>query len=276
MAGQLSYAIMQAIAVHNGEGRHIIFLKSTKVFIQIYVAACVSYSFTVMMTKISVLLYYNRIFPIRWLRTTSFIVGGVVIAYDLAVVFIAALECIPLSSMWTGKPGRCIDTKGPFTALAIINVLTDVAILALPVKPVLNLNMRLGRKIQVLSIFLLGGVVCVFGILRAHALATVSDVDISWNATYSGVWSYIEISVGIVAACLPTLGPLFHKPKTRNPADYYIGLKSWKYTMNASTVSKDAPQDGIRLTYDITCEESPSDPVHNQSRSTSAPHGLPC
>lgn len=42
--------------------------------------------------------------------------------------------------------------------LSIINVITDVAILALPVMPVLSLNMKLKRKIQVLGIFLTGGV----------------------------------------------------------------------------------------------------------------------
>lgn len=43
------------------------------------------------------------------------------------------------------------------TCCRIVNVVTDFAILALPIQPVLGLKMRTRRKIQVLSIFLLGG-----------------------------------------------------------------------------------------------------------------------
>lgn len=68
-----------------------------------------------MLTKISILLYYHRLFQSV---TLSWVIGAVVVAYNLAVIFVAAFECIPLSSMWTGQPGKCIATKVPFTILA--------------------------------------------------------------------------------------------------------------------------------------------------------------
>lgn len=46
-----------------------------------------------------------------------------------------------------------------FKALnSVVNVVTDVAILALPIKPVMGLNMRTKRKLQVLCVFLSGAV----------------------------------------------------------------------------------------------------------------------
>lgn len=38
-----------------------------------------------------------------------------------------------------------------------MNVITDFAILCLPIQPVLSLNMKLRNKIQVLGIFMTGG-----------------------------------------------------------------------------------------------------------------------
>ncbi|KAJ5116612.1 hypothetical protein N7456_000960 [Penicillium angulare] len=212
MLGVLAYSIGIYISVWNGEGLHIIFVKNEKIFIQVMVCAIVFYAWAVMFTKVSILLYYRRIFSkVVWLNWASMIMGAIVIAYNVALIFVAAFQCVPLSSLWTGKPGTCIDTTPPYVALAIINVITDVAILALPIYPVLKLNMKMKRKIQVLGIFLTGGVtsVCVFGIVRCDALSTMATEDPSWNDCFSGIWSFVEASVGIVAACLPTLGPLF-------------------------------------------------------------------
>lgn len=64
------------------------------------------------------------------------------------------------------------------------------------------------------------------------------------NAVYSGIWSYTEISVGIVAACMPTLRPLF---KSRNTDSKYVGdsnygsgmyFARWKSSLGRSLASK--------------------------------------
>ena len=54
------------------------------------------------------------------LRKLSYAIAIIVIAYSLALILVAALECIPLSKAWTGGPGACIDTLPPYTALAYV------------------------------------------------------------------------------------------------------------------------------------------------------------
>ncbi|KAL4877583.1 hypothetical protein BJY04DRAFT_221955 [Aspergillus karnatakaensis] len=211
VAFQLSYDILAVINIVNGGGLHIIFVKNMQLFGEGYVAASICYAITIMLTKVSILAFYYRIFPLRWLLHTSYAVGAVVVAYNFAIVLVVSFECIPLSSLWTGKPGTCIDTSTPFTILAVVNILTDVAILALPVKPVLGLQMKPKRKLQVLSIFLLGGTVCAFSTVRAVVMSKTEPGDPSYNGTPSAIWSLVECSVGIAAACLPTLSPLFKK-----------------------------------------------------------------
>ncbi|KAB8259684.1 hypothetical protein BDV32DRAFT_123937 [Aspergillus pseudonomiae] len=250
LMGQLSYAVLMFMSVINGEGQHIIFVKNQKLFVQEYVAAIISYSITVMLTKISILFLYHRFFPMKWLLLIAYVVGAIVVAYNLAVIFVAAFQCIPLSALWTGQSEKCINTAPPFTALAIVNVVTDIAILAIPVTPVLGLHMNTSRKVQVLTIFLLGGIVCIFGIIRTVAISNMKPVDPSYNAVNSGLWSYIEISVGILAACLPTLAPLF-KHRRQNQlgnGTYASGSGSsrrWKLGRKWST---ERLQDDVLLT----------------------------
>ncbi|KAL4939926.1 hypothetical protein BDV06DRAFT_224589 [Aspergillus oleicola] len=156
MAGEITYAVVFSRAVDNGQGRHIVFIKDMY-HLQGFVIAIVSYSYTVMFTKISILIFYCRLFRLRWMVICSWVVAAIVIMYNMTVILIAGLQCIPLSDLWTGGPS-CINTEPSFTGLAVVNIITDVAILALPIKPVLSLNMKTSRKVQVLGIFLLGGV----------------------------------------------------------------------------------------------------------------------
>jgi hypothetical protein len=99
--------------------------------------------------------------------------------YNLAVILIAGLQCIPSRICGTGvrrvsirsllgldfrkfliypSTVRIIRGSPDSLSLRIVNVVTDVAILALSVKPVLGLHLKLSRKLQVLGMFLTGGV----------------------------------------------------------------------------------------------------------------------
>lgn len=59
---------------------------------------------------------------------------------------------------------------------------------------------------------------CVASIIRVPYIARTSLIDPSWSDTYGAIWSVVELTIGIVSACLPTLRPLyvhvFHRPVT--------------------------------------------------------------
>ncbi|KAK9777710.1 putative Integral membrane protein [Seiridium cardinale] len=207
-----TYVILAWLTVSFGEGKHIIFITNVAGFVRGYVAAIVVYAICVVLTKLSILCLYCRIFfPVKSLFYISWGFGIFILAYNLALIFVTAFECIPLSSIWTGAPGKCIETLPPFTTLGIINVVTDVGILALPVRHIMQLRLNITQRIQVCGMFLLCGLACVFGIIRVVALARAPPGDPSYNQVWSGIWSFCEIAIGIVAACLPTLAVLVTK-----------------------------------------------------------------
>ncbi|ETS85552.1 hypothetical protein PFICI_03577 [Pestalotiopsis fici W106-1] len=112
------FAIVGWISTTFGEGRHIIFVTNAAGVVQVYVVAIVAYAICVVLTKVSILCFYCRIFfPIRHLPLVSWIFGIFIAAYNLALIFVTVFQCVPLSSMWAGAPGKCFDTLPPFTAL---------------------------------------------------------------------------------------------------------------------------------------------------------------
>ena len=68
--------------------------------------------------------------------------------------------------------------------------------------------------------------VCIASIIRVPFIAHISLVDQTWSDIDGFIWSLVELSLGIVSACLPTLRPLFiyvfhggypAAPKCQNP-----------------------------------------------------------
>ncbi|KAK0376062.1 hypothetical protein CLIM01_06585 [Colletotrichum limetticola] len=180
----------------------------------IYGTACAA-------TKISILLFYQRIFLLSTASSSSFkfsLIAGYVlsIAYPIIIWTTMANACRPLSFYWNqfvGEQGRCIDINSFYLALAIINMVNDIIVLLIPIPQILKLQMSGRKKAAVCSIMLLGSLppssVCVASIVRITHLSTFSRaLDITWQMGPVFIWSAIEPSIAIVSACLPHLAPL--------------------------------------------------------------------
>lgn len=51
---------------------------------------------------------------------------------------------------------------------------------------------------------------CIISVYRITTLKAAADsTDPTWENTNAAVWSILEVTIGILAACLPTLKPLF-------------------------------------------------------------------
>ncbi|KAK7458278.1 hypothetical protein CaCOL14_006716 [Colletotrichum acutatum] len=176
----------------------------------IYGTACAA-------TKISILLFYQRIFLLSTASSTSFkfsLIAGYVLSAAYPIIIWATMvnACRPLSFYWNqfvGENGTCIDINTFYLALAIINMVNDIIVLLIPIPQILKLQMSGRKKAAVCSIMLLGSFVCVASIVRITYLSTFSRaLDITWQMGPVFIWSAIEPSIAIVSACLPHLAPL--------------------------------------------------------------------
>ncbi|KGO73924.1 hypothetical protein PITC_016800 [Penicillium italicum] len=220
------------------------------------------YSTTVTLTKTSIVIFYHRIFNLRW---SLYFAISIIIAYFVAVITTIAAACRPTSYFWdqyidpTAK-GTCIDVPNFFFVSGIVAVLIDVMILCVPVPVIWKLQMPKSQRVAVTSILLLGGFVCIVGIVRVVFLYKhTQSKDPSWTIAPVFMWSCVEPFIGIVCACLPTFSSLFRrwwavlgfKKSSKKQEDYYDagGSQTRRSKQQASEDEEDGPQgDEVQLT----------------------------
>ncbi|BCS27547.1 uncharacterized protein APUU_60595S [Aspergillus puulaauensis] len=205
----MSFFIVEAL---NGMGMHrvdipeSILLKQMKAFwitIPFYNAA-------LLCAKASILMQYFRVFPSKRMRHICWIMIALLATYGTWAVLSAFLNCVPVTRFWDPTvAGTCLSSKGLWFSNASMHIATDLAILVIPIPALAALELPKKQKVALISIFALGGFVCVTSVCRLVALKKISD---SSDPTYDNVgaasWSAIECNVGIICACLPTLRPL--------------------------------------------------------------------
>ena len=78
-------------------------------------------------------------------------------AWCISIIMVSVFQCIPMQKIWNPTlEGHCINLKASFIGNAIPNILTDVAILALPMQQVWGLHTSVMQKTHISFVFLLG------------------------------------------------------------------------------------------------------------------------
>lgn len=107
--------------------------------------------------KLSVLLFYRRIFSAPAFRIPVWVVGSLVTAWGTAFFFANLFQCTPISGVWElTAQRRCVNSKHLVNAYQGLNLMTDVMILIMPWPMIWGLQLQTRRKAQVGGIFLLG------------------------------------------------------------------------------------------------------------------------
>ena len=107
---------------------------------------------------------YDSIFPNRNTPNQRIYIYGKhilrVFAASQCVTFVVVtlLECLPFPKLWDPTiPGHCLDYKASNFVASSLNVFTDVAILSLPLQPIMKLKLSRRRQLMIYGNFLLGG-----------------------------------------------------------------------------------------------------------------------
>lgn len=81
---------------------------------------------------------------------------SVFLFYLMDIIF-QICQCIPREKIWNPlMEGHCFEQSAIYDATGIFNVISDLAILIVPIIPICKLQMPLRRKILVSSIFAAG------------------------------------------------------------------------------------------------------------------------
>ncbi|KAI1779826.1 hypothetical protein F4818DRAFT_437127 [Hypoxylon cercidicola] len=166
------------------------------------------------LVRLSIVLFHFRVFghiqlARRLIRYTFILITACGLAFDFAIIF----GCTPISYFWTSWDGQhmghCIDINAVFWSGAIVVIAIDIWILLMPLRFIMRLQLSLRKKILAAIMFTFGISVIIVSLYR---LGTINHFTLSQNPTADfvdvGIWSSLELYVGIICACLPNFHSL--------------------------------------------------------------------
>ncbi|KAL7267960.1 hypothetical protein RUND412_009435 [Rhizina undulata] len=171
------------------------------------------YNPALMATKTSILVFYLSLFEgYRLLRLGTLVTLVVINTAGFILTMLVLFQCNPISAAFKAAlppTVQCLNTISLLYASAPINVITDLAILFMPMPVLTSLRLPKKQKIILIFVFGLGGFVSIVGIVRIYYFqkaATSNQFD--WDGSISFMWASIEVDAGIICASIPMLKPL--------------------------------------------------------------------
>lgn len=182
--------------------------------------------------RLTFVFLYRRIFRGKWFSIINWTLFGIIIAWMITFVFATLFQCgTHFWAFWGSQLDFATYCPTDFevnAGLSMSDVIIDIFILILPVKPVLDLNMQAHRKFLVLIVFALGIFSVAAGMTRMVLLMEVLYYNYGSNDKLFGLagtsdplgivgtalwWSYIEIGVGCLVSNMPAVIGFFKGSK---------------------------------------------------------------
>ncbi|RDW85846.1 hypothetical protein BP5796_04171 [Coleophoma crateriformis] len=170
-------------------------------------AAWYSYTALIWCMKGQMLFFFHRLTMGLWQqRIVKWLGLGCGISY-LAVVLTITFGCFPTYKNWQVAPDpglQCTLKLQNFLVTVVLNVLTDAAILAIPVPLLWKLKVDLRRKLVIFLLLSSGLFVITAAIIRVVLTLGAHPSALNINR-----WGVRETIVGIITINIPILRPLF-------------------------------------------------------------------
>ncbi|KAK0612443.1 hypothetical protein B0T17DRAFT_648599 [Bombardia bombarda] len=132
-------------------------LPNLKVILQMLVAYELIFSVAISTIKLSVMMFYLRVFVNQGLRLAVKLVMAFVGLWSLGNILQVFLICRPFAATYDPLvKGECGNQVASFIAIGAFNVVTDVLILTLPIRTVWGLSMSVPAKVGLTGVFLIG------------------------------------------------------------------------------------------------------------------------
>lgn len=130
------------------------------IYDQYFWLSSVIYGPVILSIKLSILLLYRRLLVIMRYSLLWFLVNGLgafCILYYLINTFVRIFACIPMRKSWDlSAPGHCLNHNVNIVISGVFNILSDVAILAIPIIASFNLRVKWKKKCRVCGLLSFG------------------------------------------------------------------------------------------------------------------------
>ncbi|KAL4882703.1 hypothetical protein BJY04DRAFT_206912 [Aspergillus karnatakaensis] len=183
-------------------------------FLKLNVVAAIFYCLGTGFLKVSVLLFYMRIFPSQTFHIAVWVLVFIAAGYNIASVLVNVFSCSPIAKSWDVSilSGTCINRPVFYFANAGLGIFTDFATVLLPVPWLRRLQMPMRQKIAVGCILAMGCFVGVVSCVRLSSLYTLLKTDdLTWATTNALMWCVIELNLGIIGGSVTAMRPFVRR-----------------------------------------------------------------
>ena len=153
------------VVQHGGVGRHLQYVEQFPDKVASYykiglIAIPVIYVISACLPKVSILAVYLRIFVEKWSRIACYVLMFMVIANVIGNIPPLIYKCDPISYGWdpTTPGGWCADIEPRVRYVSLINIITDVGMLVLPIPVIWKLHTNKSTKFGLACVFATGSV----------------------------------------------------------------------------------------------------------------------
>ncbi|KAH7069315.1 hypothetical protein FB567DRAFT_565051 [Paraphoma chrysanthemicola] len=252
--------------VYYGAGKHIEYIDPAD-FVRSFRLNFISqpiYLFAICLVKLSVGFFLLRIAVKPFYKRLIISIMAFMAFYTTGCFFTIVLQCTDLRLLWDPTvKGTCwssftLKTLGYVNSA--LNISTDIAFsIAIPIPMLLSIQMNGRQKASLICIFGLGIFASAAALVKLSYLTNYGHTgDWLWDSRNLTIWTVVECNVGIVAANLPCLKPIFRtvlgstygrgSRKTTNPAymskPYGAGSKHRSVIRDYSSLTSNKTQDG--------------------------------
>jgi hypothetical protein len=162
VSGVPSVIMIDKGALPNGLGRDVWTVPFDQItnFVHWLYALEILYFFQIALLKLTLLLFFLRIFPQRTVKRLLWGTIAFVVLWAVVYVFVAIFQCQPIRHYWESwdkqHEGACININAFAWSNAAINILLDAWMLILPLYEVFQLQLTWRKKISVAMMFCVG------------------------------------------------------------------------------------------------------------------------
>ncbi|KAH7121301.1 hypothetical protein B0J11DRAFT_491377 [Dendryphion nanum] len=217
-----------------GIGHHTLWLcvkdpMALVLYMKLQIPFTITVAIPIAFAKIAILYMFLRIFIQPLYRYASFTLMAIQAGALIATIITSCTVCTPIQYLWdplSYPDGHCIDLNAFWRWANFPQILTDVAILILPLPALWQLNLSKRDKVGVVITFCTGSIGLVTSIVRFIFFMQIDgQTDGAWVAVRLGCVSIAECSIYIIAACLPVYRSLLRNIKNRSGSS--LGKKGY-------------------------------------------------
>ncbi|OAX80292.1 hypothetical protein ACJ72_05379 [Emergomyces africanus] len=165
--------------------------------------------------KLSFSLYILRTANGANIRNATKVMIAFVLVLMVFTASIIIFQCVPAAALWDSSLSpisRCLPLESYVTIGLVtdsINAIVDLILSSLPLLLYYDSNASKYSRVALMAIVALAYISCSAAVIKIVRRANVLTIPSLWRESDYTLWTNIELQVGIVAVCLPTIHPIF-------------------------------------------------------------------